>query len=743
NLASIPISATDFSDVRNARDLFHHAAIIGEGDFNYTGGDTPERLQGASVTAEWFDVFGAKPLLGRVFTADEDQANANQVIVLSHAAWKRLFGSDPNILGRTVALNERPYRIIGVMDSGFRFPRAVDLWAPLGLAPAAFSENNRFNENYNAYARVRPGVAFDRANAYIQVLANRLKESGTPGAAYAKNSAWGMFAVPITDFLAGDTKRPLLILLCAVAFVLLIACSNIAGLMLARTSGRTREIAVRAALGAGRWALMRQTLAESLILATAGSVTGLALAYAGMRVLLLLAPENAAIGIAATIDLNVLLFTVGATIASALLFGLVPAWQIARLDTYEVLKGTGRSGMSGRGRQRLRSALVICETALALMLLVGAGLFIRSLARIEDVRPGFEPRGVMTAGLSLPRTRYPDMPRQIAFYRALADRMAAIPGATVAATGIGLPFSGMAGSASFAIQEKPTGPGDPGPHGDVRSISPSYFQALTIALKEGRYFTDQDREGTERVAIVDENLARQYWPGQSPVGQHIRGGARNGSEWARIIGVVGHIHQSDLAADSGKGVYYYCMWQVAAPYTQIALKTSRDPGAFAGAIREAVRAVDPAQPVSQLKTLEDLVTSSLAPRRFVVRLLGFFALVALLMAALGLYGVISYSVTQRTQEIGIRVALGAPRKSVLRLVVGQGVRLAAIGAGIGLVASIACSRWLKSQLFEVSAFDPLTFASMALVLVAAAFAASYIPARGAMKVHPSEALRYE
>jgi len=742
NLRSIPISARDFADVRDSRDLFEHASIIGEGDFNYTGGDAPERLQGASVSVEWFDVFGSRPLLGRVFTPDEDQPDANRVIVLSYPAWKRLFGSDPNILGKTVSLNENPYHIVGVMGPDFRFPRNVDLWAPLGLAPAAFSENNRFNESYNAFARVRPGVPFERADAFIQVLADRLKASGTRGATYARDSQWGMFAVPITDFLAGDTKRPLVILLCAVGFVLLIACSNIAGLMLARTSGRTREIAVRAALGAGRWALMRQTLAESLLLAFGGAVTGLALAYAGMRVLLLLAPEDAAIGIAASIDANVLLFTAAATIVSALLFGGVPAWQIAKLDTAEVLKGTGRSGMSGRGRQRLRSALVTCETALALMLLVGAGLFIRSLARIEDVRPGFDPHGVITAGLSLPRTRYPDMPKQIVFYRTLIDRLASTPGVASAAAAVGLPFTGTAGSASFSIQEKPTGPGDPGPHGDIRAISPAYFQALTIPLKAGRYFTDQDVEGTERVAIIDENLARQYWGGQSPIGQHIRGGVP-GNVFARIVGVVGHVHQSDLAADSGKGVYYYCMWQVAAPYTQIAVKTERDPAAFAGAIREAVHAVDPAQPVSQLKTLEDLVSSSLAPRRFVVRLLGFFAVVALLMAALGLYGVISYSVTQRTQEIGIRVALGAPSEAVLRLVVGQGVRLAGIGAAIGLVASVACSRWLKSQLFEVSAFDPLTFASMALVLVAAAFAASYIPARRAMRVYPSEALRYE
>jgi putative ABC transport system permease protein len=741
NLRNISVSTRDFADVRDSRDLFEHAAIINQADFNYQTGDTPERLQGGLVTAEWFDLFGAKPALGRVFTPEEDQPEANRVIVLAYPAWQRLFGSDPGAVGKTITLNDRPYQIVGIMGRDFRFPRNVDLWSPLGLPLAAYGENNRFNESYTGYARLRDGVSFERANAFMNILSDRLKNSGTRGAAYAKDSQWGIFALPITDFLAGDTKRPLVILLCAVGFVLLIACSNIAGLMLARTSGRTREIAVRAALGAGRWALMRQTIAESLLLASAGAVFGLALAVAGIRLLLLLAPGDAAIGVRTSLDGSVLLFTAAATIVSALLFGLVPAWQIANIDTHEVLKGTGRSGMSGRGRQRLRSVLVVCETALALMLLVGAGLFIRSLARIEDVRPGFEPRGVMTASITLSRTRYPDNPKRLVVYRTIIDRLTSTPGVTSAAAAINVPFTDMGGSGSFQIREKPTGPGDPGPHGGRALVSPGYFQAMTIPLKTGRYFNDQDVETAEKVAVIDENLARQYWPGENPIGQHITFPGPN--NWARIVGIVGHVHQSDLAADSGKGVYYWCTWQFTAPMTQLVVKTQADPAAFTAAIRDAVRAVDPAQPVSQLKTLEDLVSASLASRRFVVRILGFFAVVALLMAALGLYGVISYSVSQRTQEIGIRVALGAPRDAVLKLVVGQGVRLAAFGAALGLVASIACSRWLKSQLFEVSAFDPLTFATMALVLVAAAFAASYVPARRAMKVYPSEALRYE
>jgi predicted permease len=399
--------------------------------------------------------------------------------------------------------------------------------------------------------------------------------------------------------------------------------------------------------------------------------------------------------------------------------------------------------MSGRGRQHLRSVLVVCETALALLLLVGAGLFLRSLERLEVVNPGFQPRGVMTAVLTLPRSRYPTDEKRIPFFRAVTERLATTPGVQVAAMAIPLPFSGMGGSASFSILEKPTGPNDPGPHGDIRVVSPDYFKALGIPLKEGRTFTDQDRADTLGVAMVDENLARQYWPGMSPVGQHIRGGASSNGQWATIIGVVGHVYQSSLASDTGKGVYYYSMWQRTAPFTMIAVKTASDPARLGSAIRAAVAAADPAEPVHDVKTLQDLVENSLAPRRFVVRLLSFFAAAALLLAALGLYGVIGYSVAQRTQEIGIRVALGAGGSSVLKMVIGQGVRLALLGSATGFAASLALGSWLRTQLFAIGAFDPLTLAVTVSVLIGAAVLASYIPARRAMRIDPMEALRWE
>ena len=739
-LKSIALSVPDFADVRGGKALFSHAAITRQGDFNYTAGGLPERLQGAAVSVDWFEVFGAKPLLGRVFRPEEDAPNANLVAVLAYATWQRLFGGDPGILAKTVELNQKLYRVVGVMDAGFRRPRQVDLWVPLGLAPGDYAESNRFNESYFAVARLRPGFSAVQANAFIGVLADRLRNSGTQGAAYARDSAWGMFAVPLAEFVAGDTRQPLLILLGAVGFVLLIACSNIAGLMLARASVRTRDLAVRAALGAGRWQLLRQTFFESLVLAVAGAAAGLVLAAAGMRALLLLAPGGAASGLTARLDVPVLLFTAAAAVAAGLFFAVAPAWQISRIDVHAALKGGGRSGTAGPGRLWLRSALVVCETALALLLVAGAGLFLRSLARLQQVSPGFEPRGVATAAFSLPQARYDTPEKRAAFYRSLEDRLAGLPGATASSFGMPLPFSDSAGSASFAIEGRPSGPGDPGPHGDVRYISPGYFETMRIPLRAGRWFTPQDRQGTASVVVIDENLARQYWPGANPLGKHMR---RGGAPWSTVVGVVGHVRHSDLAGDTGKGTYYYSVFQQPIPYGSVVVRTRADPAALAGAIRQAVRDVDPNQPVHHVQAMEDMVAASLAPRRFAVVLLGFFAAVALAMAALGLFGVVGYSVAQRTREIGIRMALGAGRRAVLVLVLGQGLRLAGTGVALGLAAALAGGRALRSQLFAIEPWDPATMAGTAAVLIAASLAAAYIPARRAAKVDPLEALRWE
>jgi predicted permease len=743
-LKSIGVSVPDFSDVQKTTQLFESGAILGQGDYNYTGSGMPERLQGATVSLQWFDVFGAKPRLGRLFQPEEDHPKANQVVILSYAAWKRLFGQDPSVLGRTIELNRLPYRVIGVMGPEFRWPAATDLWVPLGLPSDAYNGGNRFNESYNGMVRLKPGVTFQQANAYVQILSNRVRNDGTGYGAYAKDSEWGMFLVPFTDFVAGDTKTPMLVLLASVGFVLLIACSNIAGLMLARASGRSREIAVRAALGASRWNLIRQTMAESLILSFAGAIIGLALSFAGVRGLLALAPENSSVALDVRMDPTVLLFTAFAAIAAGILFGIAPAWQISRLDRFDALREGGRSGSAGLRRQKLRSGLVIGEVALALVLLVGAGLFLRSLASLQDVNPGFQPQGLISGSVTLPDAQYGDAAKQIAFYNTVLDRLSTLPGVSNVAAAVPLPFTGQSGSASFSIEGRPSPPGDPGPHGDIGFVSPGYFATLRIPVKSGRVFTDQDRSNTTQVALIDETLAREYWPNQDPIGQHMRNGGSK-TPWATIVGVVGHTKNSDLAGDVVKGRYYYPLLQqsFAFPFTSFIARTDADPALLTSPLREAVRAVDPSLAVSRIKLMSDLVSASLAPRRFVVTLLGIFAGLALLMAVIGLYGVISYSVTQRTQEIGIRMALGAQASEVLGLVIGQGMLLAGIGAAIGLMASLAFSRLLKNQLFQVSAFDPLTFLITALVLITAALLATYIPARRATRVDPMEALRHE
>ncbi len=734
-LLDIGVSAPTFADLRNSRQVFDHAAITRAVDLNYTDSDTPQRLIGAAVTSEWFDVFGARPLLGRVFRAEEDEPNANHVAILSYAAWERLFSGDRSVIGRTIRLSQSSYQVIGVMKPSFRFPQNADLWTPLGWPTDQFAEMFRFNERFFAVARLKPGVSPRQASAWMDVLTSRVRQSNLPWVTEAK---WGLFDIAFTDSFAGATKTPLLVLAAAVGFVLLIACSNIAGLMLARASARSREFAVRSALGAGRGRLLRILLTESAALAAAGGTAGLALAYGATRLLLQLAPESASAGLSPALDAYVLLFCGATVIFSGLLFGIVPAWRISRSDPNEALTG-GRSSTAERKRQRLRSALVIAETAFALVLLVAAGLFLRSFVQLEAANPGFNPGGVMTASFTLPTAAYPDGQKQAEFYRTLLERLRSTPGVASAALGYPIPFSGIDESGAFDIEGYVPPPGDPGPHGDDRFVTPGYFEALSIPLLRGRSFTDQDRVTTQPVAVIDDVLAQRYWPGKDPIGQHIK----LGPVTCTIVGEVGHVLHSDLAADSGRGAYYFTLFQRAGRMASVVVKTKGEPAAIAPAVREAVRATDPHQAIYSIRPMEEMVAASLAPRQFGMRLLGFFGATALFLAALGLYGVISYSVAHRTREIGIRVALGASSSSVIREVVGQGLKLAGIGAGLGICGAALSGRVLAHQLPGVAAFDPLTLSAMAAALLTAAFVASYLPALRAARVDPVTALRNE
>jgi putative ABC transport system permease protein len=747
-LKSIVISAPDFAGIRDSKKIFAAAAIEDDSDFNYTAGDWPQRLQGARVSWQWFDVFGARPILGRPFTAAEDQPKANHEVVLAYGAWQRCFGGDRSVIGQTIQLNEQPFKIVGVMGPEFRWPDSTDLWTPIGLGPKAFNLNNTFNERYFAVARLQPNVGLARASAYLGVLVRRVLDD--PRSTYAKDSGWGVFILPLVDFIYGNLRTPVLILAGAVGFVLLIVCANIAGLLLAKATGRGRELAVRSALGASRGRLVRQALAESALLSFAGILLGLLVASFGINALMLIAPKQLVAAGSFPLDWHVLMFTVGLGVVAVFLFGLMPAWQMSRVEPYQVLRGSERTTAGGRQRHRIRSFLVVGELAMGLVLLAGTGLLLQSLAQILTVNPGFQPNGVMTAGLSLPSRQYDTKEKQFAFFRSVMGSLSQAHGVTAVGAGYPVPFTGGNSSASFQIEGQPTGPGDPGPHGNIRFVTGGYFTALGIPLFQGRFFDQNDRLGSEPVAIIDQNLAREYWPKQNPIGQKIRNGA--GEPWATIVGIVGHIRFNQLAGEesgssmsesAGKGVYYYPLFQKEAPFGYFVVKSGTGPAAQADLIRRAVRSVDANQPVSDVKTMDERIATSLAPQRFAATLLAVFAALAVLLAALGLYGLMSHSVAQRTSEIGIRMALGASRSEVLSLFVKEGLRLALAGVALGIAGAFVVARFLASLLYGVKPGDPLTFIAVSFILTAVALVACYIPARRAANIDPMVALRYE
>jgi predicted permease len=747
-LKNIAVSVPDYAQMRDSKKVFAVAALEMEARFNYTGGEYPQQLRVSEVSWRWFDVFGGKPILGRVFTAAEDQPNANHEVVLSYGAWERWFGGDKNAIGRTIELNQQPYRIIGVMGRDFPRDHEVDLWMPLGLPQSAFAVDNTFNERYLAVARLQPGVTFAQANAYMGVLSKRYGNADMER--YAKASQWSMFLMPFADFVFGNLRTPVLILAGAVAFVLLIACANIAGLLLARAAGRSKELAVRAALGASRRRLIAQALGENLMLGILGVIAGLIIAQWGLRALLLAAPKDLATGMRFPLDGYVLGFTALIGIVAVLISGSAPAWQMSRANPYDALREAGRSATGSRSRQNFRAYLVAGELALGLVLLAGTGVLLKSLSRIGDVNPGFSPHGVMTAALTLPKQQYDTDDKQFAFFRTVLDRLSHTPGIQQAGAGFPIPFAGENDSASFAIQGRSVPAGNPGPWGDVRYVTPGYFTSLGIPLLKGRIFTDDDRKGSQDVAVIDENLAREYWPNQNPIGQKINGGSTN--HWSTIVGVVGHIRFNQLVGEESSGsearsgsagVYYFPIYQTKAPSGFLVAKSSMSDASAESAIREAVHSVDPNLPLTDLSTMDARIAESLGPQRFATNLLAVFAGLAILLAAVGLYGLISFSVAQRTNEIGIRMALGARRVDVLSLVLKQGAKLALIGAGAGIVAGIMLMRAMRSVLYGVSAADPASFLGAGALLVLVALFACYVPARRAMRVDPMVALRYE
>jgi predicted permease len=744
DLSNIGISTPDFGDAAAGKDIFSSAAVMQAANFNFSRESAnPELLRGATVSSGFFDVFQSRPYMGRVFMPEEDQAGTGQEAVLSYRAWQKHFGADPDIIGRTLMLNQQPYRVVGVMGADFNWPNEVELWVPIALPAGRYQDAKyRYDEGYFGVARLRPGVSLNQANAYLDKKAQEnIASEGSKS--FGRVSGWGMFALPLNEMTGGSLRKPLTLLLIAVGIVLLIACANIAGLQMARASARQRELAVRVALGATRGKLVRQALLESIVLTAGGVALGFAVASLSAPLLVQGLPSILGSQVQATFGGPVLIFVTVIAALCSLLCGVVPAWHRTQPGWFNDLQESGRSGTMGAASQRARSALVVAQVALSLLLLAGAGLLLSSLRALERVATGFDPNNLLSAEFSLPATTYDKDEKQAAFYNALQERLRSIPGVSHAALADALPFSDNGGTASFFIQGRPAGPNDPGPHGNVRVISPDYFSTLRIPVLVGRDFTAGDRAGTERVALVDTVLARQYWPGKNPIGEHITNDDRVKGPWYTVVGVVSHARASSLESDTNEGFYYFPVAQIPIPSASLVVRSSRSPGDLTNEAAAAVRSVDSSIPIYDVKTMEERVDESLIGRRFVVLLLTTFAGLALLLATLGLYGVISYSVRLRTRELGVRMALGAQRGRVMQMVLLQGARLAAIGVVCGVVATLALGRIFGSLLFQVGMLSAIPWLVAIAVLIAVVLLATFLPARRAASIEPMQALRTE
>jgi putative ABC transport system permease protein len=730
-------SMANFLDWRAQNHTFEQLGLYRWWSTNLTGLETPERIQGFLVTANFLDVLGVKPAMGRGFLADEDQPGKDPVVILTHGLWQRRFGADPNIVNKTITLNGISRSVIGVMPQGFKYPRGADVLAPLTITPEL--ARSRQSHSYEIVGRLKPNVTLGSAQADLSTIAARLEKE------YAEsNTGWGVVVYPIIEDTVRLYKTAVLVLMAAVGFVLLIVCANVANLMLARAAGRQKEMALRAALGASRWRLVRQLLTESVILALIGGALGVLIAYWGVDLLRAANPGDAAKFAPGwdqlVVSLPVLGFNLGVSLLSGFLFGLAPAWQISKTDLNGALKEGGRQTSSGS--HRLRSLLVISEVALSLMLLVSAGLLMRSFVSLLKTNPGFSPDNILTMHLSLPAAKYKEDEQRVSFYSELVSRVRALPGVESAALVNYLPLGGSNSSDAFLIE----GVAEPPPGqefvGRYRVCTPSYFETMSIPILKGRAFTQQDRADAPPVIIVNETLARRFWPTTDALGKRMRFfGPPEKNPWIQVVGIVPDVrHELNLPVTPD-----YYLPHAQDPWNSMVLvaKTKVEPLALAASIRQQVWSLDKDQPVFDVRSMEQVRALSVSLYSFSSVSLGIFAVIALLLAAIGIYGVMSYAVTQRTQEIGIRMALGARAADVLKLVVRDGMALALIGVVAGLAGAFALTRLLRSLLVGVTPTDLVTFTMVTLGLLSVALLACYVPARRATKVDPLVALRYE
>jgi putative ABC transport system permease protein len=730
----IPGSFPEYLDWKEQEQVFDGLATYFNIKANLTGEGEPERLDGVRASANLLSLLRANPVLGRTFLPEEEQTGGERVALISYSLWQRRFGGDRKVLGRSIALNGQGFTVVGVLSPDFRLPSEIrlrssrDIWMPLRLDTNRAPRGLHF---LTVLGRLRPGLSLAQGRAEMEVVAARLQEE--------RGTSHGVKLVPIHGRVLGGVRPALLLLAGSVGFVLLIACANVANLLLARAAGRRAEFAIRLTMGASRARLIRQLCVESVLLALLGGGLGLLLALWGVEAFVAFGAAWLPRLEQARIDGMVLGFTLAVSVLTGLLFGMAPALHATRTNLHETLKEGGRQLGAQRGWHRLRSLFVVSEVALSLVLLVGAGLLIRSFLRLLDVNMGFEAQQVLAFDLTLPEARYPELRQQTLFFDQVLQRIAALPGVEGAGLVNNLPLGGGV-DGDFQIEGR-TWPAGSTPHTEKRISSPDYFRVMRIPLIQGRYFTAQDIEGTRPVAIINKELAHRFFPTQNPIGKKIAffWGTQG---WQEIVGVVGDIKYYG-PDDRARSAMYVPHAQRPASTMTVAVRTASNPENFVASVREQVFALDKDQPVSRVRTMSQVVADALAQRRLSMALLGGFAVLALVLAAVGIYGVISYSVSQRTHEIGIRMALGAQPRDIFRLVVGQGMALTLIGVAVGLAASFALTRFLESMLFGVSATDPATFAGVALLLAAVALLACYIPARRATKVDPLVALRYE
>ena len=738
-LDSAAASVADYIDYRKQRQLFTEVAAVDTNDFNLTGVDRPERLQCGEATSGLFVVLGIQPILGRVFTYEEDQPGKNQVVLLTQGLWKRRFGGDPGVIGRTIRLNDKPYTVVGVVPSILQWFAPLDAWIPTGFTPHDMDPALRTNQFLFILARMQPGLSLEQARAGMAAFGRTLAKN-FPNF-YTPSSGWAIRVDSLNELLVGDIRGALLVLLAAVGFVLLIACANVANLLIARAAGRMRELSIRAALGAARWRIARQLLTESIMLGLLGGGAGVLFGMWGVALLVNGGPRELPRLDEVTVDGRVLAFTAALALVTSVLFGLAPVMQVAVGNLHDLLKLGARGAAGNLRRHRTRSALVIAEVGLSLVLLIGAGLLLRSFARLQKVDPGFRAQNVLTFGISLPPARYPTQGRTSAFFHAVLDRVTTLPGAESAGAVSPLPFSGSNASGSFDIEGFTVPANGPAPHADQRVVSPGYFAAMGIPLLRGRLLSNADSADAPLAVVIDEALAQQYWKDKDPIGRHLR--HFSDKSWATVVGIVGHVQHNALDAKLRKSTFYWSYLQAPAQNLQFVVHTAGDPMSLANAVQRQVAGLDKDVPIFDVKTMDQRVAASLANRRFAAWLLAAFSFIAMLLAAVGLYGVMAQSVLQRSREIGVRMALGAQSGDVLGMILRQGATLIAGGLIAGILAALALTSLMKSLLFGISPEDPLTFAGVAALLVLVALVATYIPARRATHVDPVNTLRYE